>query len=236
MKLKTYNIALLDDMDEDRMIICGKIRSCFDKLDIPYRINMFSSGKEAFQACESGKYDFLFCDIELREENDGIQFTRRLKSLGNNLIVIFITAFPDYLFKAYEAEHVYLVMKSRLDELLPKAVSRALEVYHERIRGNYIQIRTKGGFIYIEASSVIYVEKQLRQMIFHTDSREIPVYGKFEDFLDDTRFPELVRCHRSYVVNIHKITKAASAELIMISEDRIPLSRTYKNEIFTKIL
>lgn len=235
MKSKQFNIAILDDNKEDLMIIREKVRLHFSKLEKPCSISVFSSREDALKSCRTGRFDFLFCDVNFQEEMDGIQFVNQLKSLGKALIVIFITAFPDYLFKVYEADHVYLVMKSRLDELLPLAIVRALEVYDEKKRKNYVQVRCRGELININCDGIIYIEKQLRQMVFHTDSRVISVYGRLEDFINQ-KYPKLIRCHRSYIVNVDKIVRANISELIMSNQDHIPLSRTYKDDVFSRIL
>ncbi len=93
-------------------------------------------------------------------------------------------------------------------------------------------IESKDGITKIPYESILFFETALKKVYIRLKKEE---YG-FYDTLDDLskRLPDhFVRCHRSYIVNQHKIRQFSTSDNILIldGEFTVPVSRSYKDEV-----
>ena len=90
-------------------------------------------------------------------------------------------------------------------------------------------IESKEGNIYLDYNNIFYFEAREKKIYARTSQEEYGFYKSMDDLAGE--LPEgFVRCHRSYIVNIRKITRIIAAEnLAELKQDFvIPISRSYK--------
>ena len=58
----------------------------------------FASGEELCTACLRNSFDLIFLDIEMSGMN-GMETVRQLRQLGVQSVLVFVTAYPDFVFK-----------------------------------------------------------------------------------------------------------------------------------------
>lgn len=199
-------------------------------------------GFEGFRKINECKPDLLFLDIQMPKIN-GFEL---LEILPEKPQVIFTTAFDEFAVKAFESQALDYLLKpfsqSRFDQAIQKISSAdgsrnaALEQLesmpnrqpdeHKRIvvkNGSDIEIIPVSTIDYIEAYDdyiKIYVGNQ-----YHLKKKTLSYYEKQ---LDESQF---MRIHRSYILNLSKLTRIESFEknsqvAILTSGKRIPISRT----------
>ena len=67
-------------------------------------------------------------DIELGDHLiSGISVAKKVTELDPNVQIIFISQYLEYAPDVYEAKHIYFILKSRLSQLLGKALQTALK-------------------------------------------------------------------------------------------------------------
>ena len=98
--------------------------------------------------------------------------------------------------------------------------------------GNHvIQLNTKQGVFAISVASILYCTSYQKYVAIITDDgKEFRKTGKLDDYV--SILPEyMVRVHQSYLVNAKfiKTLDKTSWELILSDEERIPISKAYRN-------
>jgi DNA-binding LytR/AlgR family response regulator len=84
-------------------------------------------------------------------------------------------------------------------------------------------------------SEIDYIEAKGNYLLVHTQSRSVMTYlslKKAEELLPQDMF---IKVHKSYMVNIHKITRIESNSVCVYNKS-IPLSRSLKEEVTGKLL
>ncbi len=95
-----------------------------------------------------------------------------------------------------------------------------------------IWIDTPDGKVKLFYRDILYLEARNKMICIRLSSVEYSIYGSLSDL--EERLPEtFIRCHRGFIINTTYIDRVRLSEnYIVINKDiRIPLSRTYKEQI-----
>lgn len=214
----------------------------------------FSRGEELVQHVEQLKPDVILMDINLAGELDGIQTAEQVRQ-RSGAAVIYITDYHDeetvqraqqtspaqYITKPYKIHDVRIAISmafhraslNRKEDEPTATDPGPLQVMRDRIfiRENDLMQRVNlDELLWIKADgSYCEVRTTQRKYIL-----AVPM-GAFHDKFDH---PYLVRVHRSYVVNIDKVSAMKGNELYIVGADEnetITISEKYKDD-FDKLL
>ena len=112
-------IAVCDDEERFRQDIRKHIDALYGSLDVV--VDSFSGGKQLIDAFQIRPYDMVFLDIEM-PEMDGITLAKKLRSISENIYIVFLTGHVEYALEGYEVNALrYLtkpVQESKLREVL----------------------------------------------------------------------------------------------------------------------
>jgi len=218
---------------DDETYFTSKLRQLLDEYcnikGICLSVLTFSNGEEFFLSGQVS--DIILMDIKL-PGTDGMETIQRLRNLGNDSQVIFITAYQEYVFQAFDVDAVHYILKpvtaKKLFPALDKAVNRA--------SGNEKMLLITNGTSAsrIPIKDIIYCEALNHQITVHTLTDQYQFFGTLDalqDKLDDRFF----RSHRSYLVNMDHVTYKETGFAIMSGGDKILIARRKQQE-FTKQL
>lgn len=118
-------IALCDDEALAREQLSCQIEKLIE--DTGSRIVYeFSSARNAVRWLRNhpGEIDLLFLDVEMKDQN-GVEAAKAIREFDRNLMLVFITGYPDYVFEGYQAEALDYIIKPADPEHLFEVLSRA---------------------------------------------------------------------------------------------------------------
>jgi len=151
--------------------------------------------------------------------------------------VIFITSQTKHAIKAFEFDAVDYIVKpvdlSRLNEAVDKAKRRLFsenqtaEVENE---DEFVLIKKNRETRKIPYRDIGYIIGSSSYITYSTTDGKITTTGILKQVEETLKPNVFVRVHRSYLVNIRKVTKMTSQE-IFVRNSVIPLSRKYKKEV-----
>ncbi len=187
---------------------------------------------EAKQILTTEKIDLLFLDIEMPGQH-GISFLKDAAVKPNTII---ITAHPQFAVEGFELNVVdYLLKPVSYDRFL-KAVNKVRN--NQSSKSNEEQhLFLKSGTSHekVLIAEIDYIEAKGNYLLVHTQNRSIMTYlslHKAEELLPQEVF---LKVHKSYIVNINKITRIESA-FVWLYNKPIPLSRSLKEEVTARLL
>ena len=118
-------------------------------------------------------------------ELDGISLAKEINRLAPACRVIFLSSYAGYLMDAYEAEHIYYVLKSDEAARLPVALRKALGALSTE---KTLTLRRGGSYQRVGLDMVLYLERSLHKMLVHTTDGD----------LETTQSPQtLLACSRA---------------------------------------
>ncbi|HTM24561.1 MAG TPA: LytTR family DNA-binding domain-containing protein [Vicinamibacterales bacterium] len=201
-----------------------------------------ANGFEAVKAVAEQKPDLVLLDVQM-PKLDGFEV---LELLGRDQPVIFITAYDQYALRAFEVHAVDYLLKPFSAERFQEAIGRA----RERLRAKAaipvddlvrdakpksgpaerVLIRDGANVHVLPVDAIDYVEAQDDYVAFKAAGKQYlkdQTLSAVETALDPARF---VRIHRSFILNIDRISKVElyakdSRVAILRDGSRLPVSR-----------
>lgn len=233
---KIVNCIIVDDEPVAREILESHLR----KVDAVHVIATCKNAIEAFNQINSNQIDLIFLDINMPEIS-GLSFA---KSINKNIKVIFTTAYREYAIDGFNLQAVDYLLKPISFERLLQAVNKyigesnvevvnsSLEIQQEKV--DFIFVRADRKMMKINFSEINYIESFSDYLKFHLDDKIIvtrETITSIEAKLPKTNF---LRIHRSFIVCIAKINSFTN-EFIEVNEKALPISRSYKKDVLTKL-
>ena len=119
-------IALCDDEPGQRSLTGGLLREYMEQRpSLAARLTVVSSGEELLEQAEAeGGFDLYVLDV-IMPELSGIDVGVKLRELGSDAPIIYLTTSPDYAVDSYLAQAFYYILKPvdrfQLFEVLDRA-------------------------------------------------------------------------------------------------------------------
>jgi two-component system LytT family response regulator len=202
-----------------------------------------ANGFDAVKIVPELKPDLLFLDIQM-PKLDGFEV---LELVGNDMAVIFVTAYDQHALRAFEVHAVDYLLKPVVPERFEAALDRAKERLRTktlpapaelsataRKPGEYAErVVVKDGtrVHIIPIAKLDYVEAQDDYISLASQGKKYlkqQTISSLEASLDPKNF---LRIHRSYLVNVERVSKLEpytkdSHIVILTDGTRLPVSRT----------
>ena len=180
------------------------------------------------------EFDIILMDIRLPGA-DGLEIVQRLRECGSGSQLIFITAYPEYVFRAFDVDAVHYLVKpvsaDRLFAALDKAVIRAKAARETA----YLVVNAAGGSRKIAFRELLYCEAMDHQITIHTLTGEVRFFGTLDSIQEqlDSRF---YRCHRSFLVNMEFVTALEPGSAVLEGGGKALVSRRKQQAFAHRLL
>ncbi len=234
----TIRTLIVDDEDLARQIIREMLQ--------PHReieiVGESANGFDAVKMVAELKPDLLFLDVQM-PKLDGFEV---LELVGNDVAVIFATAYDEHAIRAFEVHAVDYLLKPFRAERLGDALQRAKERMGKTQAADAVQLsaaaRDPGTYaerIVIKDGTRVhifpcakldYAEAQDDYVALASQGKKYlkqQTISSLEASLDPRNF---VRVHRSYLVNLERVARlepyGKDSHVVILSEgSRLPVSR-----------
>jgi DNA-binding LytR/AlgR family response regulator len=194
-------------------------------------IGTFNSAIKAAEFLKQNKTDLVFLDIQMPEMS-GVALAKTLK----DNMVIFTTAFEQYALEGFEVSAIDYILKPIMFERFEKAGLKAKEYFefkkNSHSQTQFIFIRSEHQTIKVFLNSILYIEGLKDYVKIFTSQTEKPILTRvnlkgIHDLLPANEFK---RVHKSYIVNVSKIT-SNSSDFLSISNLKIPIGEAFKKDL-----
>ena len=225
-------IAICDDEPAYRRILREKILQDSIRNDYEVNIREYGSGRELLEGIDSFPAEVFFLDIQMEQGgDDGIRTGRELRRRGAEGLLIYVTAFIDYVQTGYEVRAFRYLLKSQIGDMLPKVLNH---VRQERSGGTYY-FKTGGETVGVEKGRILYLESSGRVLRLVTGEEEYRFYDTL-DHAAELLGEGFLRCHRSFLVNGDKIQKYSAGEIVLQGNIVLPISRSYAKAVRKRLM
>ena len=171
--------------------------------DTPHQLKTFQNAPAVLHMLAEDGYrpDIAVLDICMGDM-DGITLAKQINRLAPACRVIFLSSYAGYLMDAYEAEHIYYVLKSDEAARLPVALRKALGALSTE---KTLTLRRGGSYQRVGLDTVLYLERSLHKMLVHTTDGDLETTQSPQALLAGDVAAEFIRCHQSFWVNCRAI-------------------------------
>lgn len=134
------------------------------------RVHTFAKGEQALEFAQNEKVDIAFLDINMHPT--GIEMGKALKKINPDIKLVFITAYNNYAFEAYQLEVVDYLLKPYDKGQLRKSLIK-LGVIEDQDKDKKIYFRTMPNFgLFINGERVLVRGSRIREVLAYLVSVE----------------------------------------------------------------
>lgn len=224
-------IAICDDDAKDRERITEDLRAYVDAHG-EYGIG-FTVYASAFAMLDdfekTGCPDIALLDICMPGML-GTELARDILRYSGNTEIIFLTTSPDYAVDAFSLHAADYIQKPYTREKLSDSLDRVIALRQER---TWLLLPCEGALHRIALEDILYIETDDKRRVFVLASgKKLTARlsaAQLQDCLAGRR--GMVPCGASYVVNLAHVRCFSGADLVMDTEERIPVPRRLRSRI-----
>jgi two-component system, LytTR family, response regulator len=223
---------------DDEPLALSKLEGFIDKVPDLKLIRKFDNAIEAIGWLKENKVDLIFLDIQM-EQLTGIQF---LEATGTISRIVITSAFDQYAIKGFELNVTDYLLKPFSFQRFLRSVNKVMEYYSQNTdiqekhpeSNSFIFVKTEYRLERIDLDDILYIEGMKDYLRIICTDKKIMTLQSFTRIEESLPVKKFCRVHKSFIVAIDKI-KSVERGVIIIADQRIPVSNTYKEIFFSKI-
>ncbi len=218
---------------DDEPLALKQIAAYIKKTPFLQLVGEFESAMQAIDFLQNNQVDLMFVDINMPDLT-GMDF---VKSLTSPPKVIFTTAYSEYAVEGFNVDAADYLLKPISYANFLKAADKTKERYFSNkdktdiIQNNdkFLFIKSEYKVIRINYSNIKYIEGMREYVrIFIENSKPVMALMSLKKMVDHLPENDFMRVHRSFIVNLNKITSVERNRIIFDDNINIPVSEQYK--------
>lgn len=229
-----YNVVVIDD-ELLSLEIIENLCSRFKFLNV---ISKFNKSLEGFDFVENNEVDLIILDVEMPFMN-GVDF---VMNLSRDIPVIVVSSEKKYAFDFIKYEFILGYLHKPLNE--NKFEEMALKFLHSKEKNTksqivpfdnkYLFINQNKSIKRITLEDVYVIEARADYVYIKTIDKNFITKSSLKNILEKLPSQYFFRVHKSFVVNITKISEINQG-IIVVNNEHIPLSKANSKSFFNKI-
>lgn len=230
---------------EDEMIIGANIALQLTSLGYDV-LGIIPRAEEVLPKIRQTLPDILLLDIYLKGDLDGIELAHFIQK-EFKIPIIYLTANADDIhFNRAKTTNPYAFISKPFKKLdLQHAIELTiLRIQEEKklevadldtfVMSDSIFVRSHDKMIKININDILYIEAERNYCKIHCKEKEHLIVSTLKDLEEKLNVKNLMRIHRSFIINMHHIDEIATSHLV-IAKKAIPVSPELKKQLLLHI-
>ena len=213
------NILICDDEIQYADSLKTSIEEYFKSKTVNFKIDTDCDPQSVIN--NNSVYQLAFLDIEMNEIN-GISLAKILKERNSKIVIFFVTSYNNYQDDAMDLRAFRFFEKPFNQERLYSGLDKAMEYIDESYVDFFVYVNNEQKKVLTD--DVIYVERSNRQVTLVTKQGNYTTRESFDDWCRILQNSYFYQVHKSFIVNLHYITRYNYSELFVQDNVRIPIA------------
>ncbi|MBQ7210676.1 MAG: response regulator transcription factor [Paludibacteraceae bacterium] len=238
MKIKVLAI-------DDEPLALQQLVTYINKVPFLELAAQFQSAVEARAFLEQDNADAIFCDINMPDLN-GMDF---IKSLAAPPLIVFTTAYSEYAVEGFRVNAVDYLLKPFSLQDFQRAANKLLTQLSaltshisplpsdlspltsnlSPLPPDYVFLKTDYRVIKVNIADIRYIEAMSEYLKVWREGETKPIITLLSMKKIEESLPNyFMRIHRSYIINLKKITEVNKNRVFLSEDTSIPIGDLYK--------
>jgi DNA-binding LytR/AlgR family response regulator len=232
---------------EDEWIIAEDMATMLRKIGYEI-VAMAKNYDQAVSVMSNNQIDIALVDITLAGSKDGIEVAKEIRE-KYDLPFIFITSHSDpqtvqravaiqpngYLVKPFEQQDIYTAIELAIHNFSGKSPSNEA-IHHDHDVGGLVVkdsffIKEEHIYIKVRFEEILWMKSDGNYIDLCTKDKSHVVRSSLKVFLDQLPENMFFQTHRSYVVNIKRISTIEPG-VVKVGTQEVPLGRAFRDPLF----
>lgn len=238
---------------EDESIVRKDIERSLQKLGY-HVIGSADTGEKAINLALELKPDLALMDIMLKGDMTGIEAAERIRE-KLDIPIIYLTAYADestlakakvtephgYILKPFKEIDIHTTIEMALHK---HKKEKELRVENDLLRSlaeyksgaDYIFVKHKSRLVRLHNEDLLFVEALKDYVVIHTTKEKYTIHSTMKDIEKKLSLPNFIRVHRSFIVNLDKVTSIQQSDLMVDGYDKeIPIGGSHRDTFAQRI-
>ncbi len=219
-------IAVCDDERIALDAICAKISKTFEQCGIEAKADKYLGSEKFCSAAEHANYDLVFLDVDM-PGTDGISLAKRLREQKAPPTIIFVSSREEKVFDSFVVTPFRFVRKGRFNADITEAVYAYIRERLDNDKAVTFRINKNSSIVRVRLNDIMYIESFKNNQYIHIAGEKEPVCLSMtmDELEENFGNYDIIRVHKSYLVNMRYIRRIDKEEVITTTDERIFISR-----------
>ena len=227
MKLRT---AIVEDQKPDAERLEQLLKKAFGEEEILCR--RFVCGDDFLKEFPGEGYQVVFLDICM-EGTNGIETARQLRAADPELLIVFVTSSPEYVWDAFPVHPFDYLLKPYKEEKIRQLTAELRRVLCRQ--EPELEVRIARQTVQLPLNKILYAESQNHFVRIVTDDGECRAAATFAQVEQQLKTQEnFLVCNRGLLLNMDKVLRFEGDCIEMLDGARLPVRLKDKNSLFAQ--
>lgn len=229
-------LGICDDQEKWRKEIYSLCEVFFEEEYYAHEYVFFSKAEEIIEYCKDDnnqRIDLLFLDIKM-DGMDGIELKNATIKEKKIWRIVFVSSYTDNMSVSFGLKTIGFEEKP----LKRENASKWLKYIVEELKRDKIAILKDGNKdIYVAVEEIVYIKAEGNYVILFLNSSDkdrgdrLILRNRLSDIEEQLREFDIIRVHKSYIVNLQNVLRVEDEVRMRHSETNIPIGRIYKERV-----
>ncbi len=216
-------IAIVDDIASERENLRRRLETQLARLALHAEISGFASGREFLSAAKAKRFDLIFMDIYMENEN-GVDTAKKLRNFDTDCLLVFTTTSKDHALDGFRVRAIQYLVKPYPDEELAALFDEIMK--RLPAPDKYLELNTMGGTVRLRFREIQYAEHYRHHIYIYTaDGQKTVIRQTFREFTEGLSDDRFFLCSRGVIVNLEHVADFDGTGFILKDGKKIPVSR-----------
>lgn len=225
-------IAIVEDDPQHLHALVTHIRRYEADKSIVFDIASFEDGS-FLVADYQPIYDIIMLDIET-PRLDGMTAARLIREVDKSVVLLFVTASPQYAVSGYEVSAMSYLLKPVPFFALSRELDRGLDLIGRRER-RFVVVVDAGDRHRVDLTEVLFFESVRHRLIVHEASRTLTTTGSLKAMEEEVAEFGFFRCNAPYLVNLRHVTAVRQGTCELTDGRLLPVSRPRRKDFLAAL-
>ncbi len=212
-------IAICEDEAFTIDILKSYISEYMTEKGILYQLSTFTTAEQFYNSAED--FDLILMDYSL-PDSTGMEIAKRVRLTNQKTVIIFITAYSEYVFESFEVNTFRYLLKPINKEGLFRALNDFTNSFDQYSR---IEVPLHSGTVFVTLPEIMYIESNGRYTTVRCNSTSYTSTKALSAFDAEINSFRFFRTHRTFLVNMKYIAEIDGHIITLTNGEKIEISR-----------
>lgn len=219
-------IAICEDTPGDSERLKTLLEQYCTANQLDAEIDCYDSCEALLSLYRSGEYQILFLDI--------LMTAAQIRHRDDEVAIIFVSVSREFAVDSYLVNAAYYLVKPVDARGLALAMERCRHVIQQHAAS--ITVISNRRSVRLPLRDIMYLEAKRNDCIIYTSGGEVGTRLTLSSLDKELGGPPFLRCHRSFIVNLHWVQNIQERDFLMRNGSLVPISRTYSSFVQKQVV
>lgn len=215
-----YRVAILEDEKVYARIFEDYIGELLEVQEMNYQVDIYETTKELKKNINNGYH--LFVLDHVAQDMNGMNFIRKLKSMGCRANIIFVEEHEEHLKRDIEIPDVYRVSKPIKEIEIKEILQMCLIDY---LSQESITLMKDEVEVEIHPEDIFFIEHIYNGIKVQGENYPVCTLDSVEDLYPIIEGKQFFRCHKEYIVNLKYVQEIEKYDFKMLNGQVVPIAK-----------